>query len=140
MQVAKTSHLVPFDFILVSYLLTSAIWSISTVGWKITRLQSPWVGYGYLYILLGTAFWSLQGLTPAELFLAFLPLSVSIGICLYTICSGPVIDPPTCKRCATGQDRHEWLTSTALLPIRHPYFGKPPLDVSHKDLEMNVKE
>ena len=97
------------------------------------------MGYWYFYIPLATVFWSLQGLTAAELFLAFLPLSVSIGICLYTICGGPITDPQTCKRYGKGQDRYERLASIAVLPIRHACFRKPTLDVSHEDLERNVK-
>jgi hypothetical protein len=138
-QVVRASHLVLSSLIPVSYLLASAIWSISTLGWIATRLRSPCLGQWYIYILLATTFWAFQGVTAAELFLAFLPLSVSIGVCLYTICGGPIVNPPTCKRCARGQDGYERPTSIAVPPIQDPYSRKSALEVSRQDLEIIVK-
>lgn len=138
-QVVKASYLVPSGLILVSYFLMTGIWAVSSLGWIATHLRSPHLGYLYFYILLATTFWSLQGLNAGELFLAFLPLSVCIGICLYSICGGPIIDHPAYKRCVNGQNRYERLTSIAIPPIQGPYPRKPALDASHNDLERNVK-
>jgi len=103
-QIIRSCRLAERSFIIALYLLFSAIYSTSTIAWFATRLQKISLYRWYIYTLAIIIFWALLGVTHAELFLFFLPLSISIGICLYSICSRLFVIPPSDKRCGEDQD------------------------------------
>lgn len=135
-QVVRSSRLVQQSSIIAVYLLSCALYSISTIAWFVLRLQKSSMYCWYIFGLAAAIFWTLLGVTPAELFLVFLPLSVSIAVCLQTICVGPIVNPPAGKICVEGNCIGR-LTSIAKGPIQAQYFRKPTLEHSNEDLERN---
>jgi len=134
-QLVKSCRLTERSFIIALYLLSSASYSTSTMAWFATQLQKISLCYWYIYGLVIILFCALLGVTPAEIFLVFLPLSVSVGICLYTICGGPIVNLPSFKRCAEGQNQCERVIS--IDRPRTPVSESRPWKFD-KDLEMNI--
>jgi hypothetical protein len=137
-QVAGSFRLVQQSSIIAIYLISCALYSISTIAWFIAMLRKSSMYYWYIFGLAATIFWTLLGITPVELFLVFLPLSVSIGICVQTICGGPLVNPP-CKvgvKCQNGSGK---LALIPVRPIQNRHSCKTTLEQYHKDLERNLK-
>jgi len=122
-QIIRSCRLAERSFIIALYLLFSAIYSTSTIAWFATRLQKISLYRWYIYTLAIIIFWALLGVTHAELFLFFLPLSISIGICLYSICSRLFVIPPSDKRCGEDQDWHEKINCLYDLKLLFPKDG-----------------
>jgi len=84
-QIIRLSRIILQSSIMAIFLFSCVLYTTATITWFAIRFQEPSVNYWYIFGLLTTIFWALLGVTPAELFLVFLPLSISIGICVQTV-------------------------------------------------------
>jgi hypothetical protein len=138
-QAGTSSRYIHRSSIFTAYLLSCALYSASTIAWFVLRLKKASINYWYFFGLIATIFWALLGVTPTELFLAFLPLSVSIGICIHTISGESVANLMGCKDSAKGLGRH--IVGPALVPVRSLEYRpwKQTMGQDQQDLEQNLK-
>jgi hypothetical protein len=138
-QIYRSSRIIQQSSIMAICLFSCALYTTVTIAWFAIRLQKSSVNYWYILGLVTTIFWALLGVTPAELFLVFLPLSVSIGICIQTVWDRRFKNPSACRICVRGKGRHGKRFILPVRPTQHQYSYKPTLEPSHVDLEMNLK-
>jgi hypothetical protein len=112
-QVVKASHLVPQGLLLAAFIIASATFSLSTIAWFSTKVQKTSMHYWCIFGILITIFWALLGVTPSELFLAFLPVSISTNVCFYTFWARASGNPLSCKKLGKAEDQCDKSNSIA---------------------------